>query len=53
MFQYCKEKSKTKFNFFKGNSRCFLGGGGVGNDVDLSREEIRVEKVYTVNQSVC
>ena len=29
------------------------GGRGLGNDVDLRRKEIRVEKVYTVNQSLC
>ena len=49
---------KRNLNYFlKGNSGCFVGcrgggggGGGWGNDVDLRRKEIRVEKVYRVNQ---
>lgn len=47
---------KRNLNYFlKGNSGCFVGcrgggGRGLGNDVDLKRKEIRVEKVCRVNQ---
>ena len=39
----CQLRFKGTFLFF------FWGGGGeeVGDDVDLAREEISVEKVYT------
>ena len=50
-----RNQKRNSNYFLKGNSGCFVGcrGGGVrglGNDVDLRRREIRVEKVYRVNQ---
>lgn len=53
-----RNQKRNSNYFLKGNSGCFFGcrgGGGLGlwNDVDLRRKEIRVEKVYTVNQSHC
>ena len=53
-----RNQKRNSNYFLKGNSGCFVGcrggGGGVGrglgNDVDSRRKEIRVEKVYIVNQ---
>ena len=52
-----RNQKRNSNYFLKGNSGCFVGcrggvggGRGVGNDVDLRRKEIRVEKVYRVNQ---
>ena len=53
-----RNQKRNSNYFLKGNSVCFVGcrggggggGRGLGNDVDLRRREIRVEKVYRVNQ---
>lgn len=51
-----RNQKRNSNYFLKGNSGCFVGcqggggGRGLGNDVDLRRKEIRVEKVCRVNQ---